>query len=95
MAKNKSEVVKVGIPTMLYKYPGKTEEIHGLGCFDYLIVDESEVDSFLEEGYFKTTVAAKEAHENKEGESLKVENDDLKAKLAATESDKKSAWTTK
>lgn len=94
MAKVKEDKVeKVSVPTMLYKYPGKTEEIHALGCFDYIIVDETEVDSFLEEGYFKTTVEAKDDYEAKEAESLKAENDDLKAKLAAsTKPETKGAW---
>ena len=48
--------------TMLYKAPGP-HEIHG-GHFDYTIVDadvEGELEQAIEEGWFLTTDAAKEA----------------------------------
>lgn len=44
-------------PTMLYKHPGK-HKIHG-DSFDYVIVDESEVDAKLKEGWAKSTDDAK------------------------------------
>lgn len=44
---------------MLYKYPG-IHELHG-DKFDYIVVDESEVDTKLKEGWFKTTPEAKES----------------------------------
>lgn len=44
-------------PTMLYKHPGK-HKIHG-DSFDYVIVDESEVDAKLKGGWAKTTEDAK------------------------------------
>lgn len=48
-------------PTMVLKYPGK----HQLqdGCYDWLIVDESEVDDALKEGWFRTKEEAKAAYE--------------------------------
>jgi hypothetical protein len=44
-------------PTMLYKHPGQ-HKIHG-DSFDYVIVDESEVEAKLKEGWAKGTEEAK------------------------------------
>ena len=42
---------------MIYKYPGK-HAIHG-DRFDYMVVDEADVDAKLKEGWAKTTKEAK------------------------------------
>lgn len=42
---------------MLYKYPG-SHDMHG-DKFDYIIVDESEVDAKVKAGWSKTTDEAK------------------------------------
>lgn len=44
-------------PTMLYKHPGK-HEIHG-DKFDYIIVDEEDIESAIADGWFRTTDEAK------------------------------------
>lgn len=44
-------------PTMLYKHPGQ-HEIHG-STFDYIIVDESDVEQAIKDGWFLTTDEAK------------------------------------
>ena len=53
--------------TMLYKYPSKNKgnfenkgvaKVDGVN-FDYLIVEEEQIDTFLKKGYFKTTSEAK------------------------------------
>jgi len=46
---------------MLYK-PNGSHKIHG-GMFDYIIVDDSEVDTALSDGWFRTTTEAKESVE--------------------------------
>lgn len=43
---------------MLYKHPGK-HELHG-DKFDYIVVDELEVDKALNDGWYKTTPEALE-----------------------------------
>lgn len=48
-------------PTMVLKYPGKHQLQDGL--YDWLIVDESEVEEALKEGWFRTKEEAKAAHE--------------------------------
>jgi hypothetical protein len=48
-------------PTMLYKCPGP-HPIHG-GFYDTTIVDASEIDKALSEGWYLTTPDAKAAHE--------------------------------
>jgi predicted trehalose synthase len=45
-------------PTMLYKHPGK-HEIHGSN-FDYIIVDESDIEQAIKDGWFMTTDEAKD-----------------------------------
>lgn len=47
--------------TMLYKFPG-SQEIHG-GHFDYIIVEEDEIEAKQAEGWSLTTTEAKAAHE--------------------------------
>jgi len=42
--------------TMLYKHPGK-HDIHG-DKFDYVVVPSQDVDSFVDDGWFKTTADA-------------------------------------
>ncbi len=42
---------------MLYKHPGK-HEIHGSN-FDYIIVDESDIEQAIKDGWFLTTDEAK------------------------------------
>jgi hypothetical protein len=44
-------------PTMLYKHPGQ-HEIHG-NNFDYIIVDESDIEQAIKDGWFLTTDEAK------------------------------------
>ena len=44
-------------PTMLYKHPGQ-HEIHGSN-FDYIIVDESDIEQAIKDGWFLTTDEAK------------------------------------
>jgi hypothetical protein len=44
-------------PTMLYKHPGQ-HEIHG-ASFDYIIVDESDIEQAVKDGWFLTTNEAK------------------------------------
>jgi hypothetical protein len=44
-------------PTMLYKHPGK-HEIHESN-FDYIIVDQSDVEQAIKDGWFLTTDEAK------------------------------------
>jgi len=44
-------------PTMLYKHPGK-HEIHG-ASFDYIIVDETEIEDAIKDGWSLTTDEAK------------------------------------
>jgi hypothetical protein len=44
-------------PTMLYKHPGQ-HEIHGSN-FDYIIVDESDIEQAIKDGWFLTTEEAK------------------------------------
>lgn len=56
-------------PTMLYKHPG-SHEIHG-DRFDYIIVDEDEVNQALADGWALTTDGAK--HKNQRDE-VKVES---------------------
>ena len=48
-------------PTMVLKYPGKHQFQDG--SYDYQIVDESEVDAALSEGWFRTKEEAKAAYE--------------------------------
>jgi len=48
-------------PTMLYKAPGPYE-IHG-GHFDYIIVEEEEIEASKANGWHLTTPEAKEARE--------------------------------
>jgi hypothetical protein len=57
---------------MLYK-EGGPHKFHG-GNFDYIIVDELEVDKALEDGWFLTTPEAKEAKKTKVIES-KIDTD--------------------
>lgn len=45
-------------PTMLYKHPG-AHEMHG-DKFDYIVVDEQDVDQAKKEGWHLTTTEAKE-----------------------------------
>lgn len=45
--------------TMLYR-SGITEKIHGVAV-DYTVVDESEVDAMLEDGWYRTPAGVKEA----------------------------------
>jgi hypothetical protein len=47
--------------TMLYKAPGP-HEIHG-GKFDYTIVDDDQIEATLADGWYLTTIEAKEAHQ--------------------------------
>lgn len=56
---------------MLYKTPGP-HKFHG-GDFDYIIVDEVNVDASLVDGWFLTTDEAKEAPAPKRGRKPKVE----------------------
>jgi predicted amino acid-binding ACT domain protein len=44
-------------PTMLYKHPGQ-HEIHGSN-FDYIIVDEVDIEQAIKDGWFLTTDEAK------------------------------------
>lgn len=44
-------------PTMLYKHPGK-HQIHD-SAFDYIIVDESDIEQAIKDGWFLTTDEAK------------------------------------
>jgi len=53
---------------MLYKGNGKTK-LHSV-MVDYIVIDEEEVESLLEDGYFKTPIEADEAANDK------VESDD-------------------
>lgn len=83
--------------TMLYQYPSviksnsKTKgfiDIRGVGRFDYIVVDESEVEACLKEGFFKTTA---EAFENNNKNSLELNDlkelsfDDIKSKYTVEE----------
>ena len=56
---------------MLYKSPGP-HKFHG-GDFDYIIVEEADVDACLAEGWWLTTPAAKDAAPVKRGRKPKVE----------------------
>ena len=47
-------------PTMVLKYPGKHQFQDG--SYDYQIVDESDVDAALAEGWFRTKEEAKQAY---------------------------------
>ena len=44
-------------PTMLYKHPGK-HEIHDSN-FDFIIVDEIDIEKAIKDGWFLTTCEAK------------------------------------
>ena len=59
---------------MLYKKPGK-HKLHG-DTFDYIVVDEEEVDVATSNGWHKTTTEAKEAYND---EDVKRENLTAKA----------------
>lgn len=48
--------------TMLYKCPGP-HDIHG-GNFDYIIVDDDQIDDALEDGWHLTTPEAKQARDD-------------------------------
>lgn len=58
---------------MLYKHPGK-HKIHG-DKFDYIIVDEKDVNDALIKGWFKTTPEALNASKGKKSDS-KPNSDD-------------------
>jgi len=60
---------------MLYKKPGK-HKMHG-DTFDYIVVDESEVDRSTSQGWCKTTTEAKEAYLDKD-----VKRENLTAKAS-------------
>ena len=63
---------------MLYK-EGGPHKFHG-GNFDYIIVDELEVDKSLEDGWFLTTTEAKEAGEPKDNTPPTRDEMEAKAK---------------
>ncbi len=60
---------------MLYKQPGK-HKIHG-DTFDYVVVNEDEVEVSLSHGWHKTTTEAKDAYSNKD-----TKRENLTAKAA-------------
>ncbi len=60
---------------MLYKKPGK-HKIHG-DTFDYVVVNEADVEASIDNGWHKTTTEAKEAYEDKD-----VKRENLTAKAA-------------
>ncbi len=60
---------------MLYKKPGK-HKMHG-DTFSYVVIDESEVEASINDGWHKTTTEAKEAYEDKD-----VKRENLTAKAA-------------
>jgi hypothetical protein len=74
---------------MLYKAGGK-HEIHG-GKFDYIVVDESEVEAKLKEGWFKTTPEALEAAQ-KAGQG-QTQGKTAKTAPAATVGTPSGAWS--
>ena len=49
--------------TMLYKWPG-THEVHG-DFFDYIVVNDSDIEQVLAQGWHLTTPEAKEASKPK------------------------------
>ena len=48
-------------PTMVLRFPGKHQFQDG--CYDWLIVDESEVEAALKDGWYRTKEEAKAAYE--------------------------------
>lgn len=64
-------------PTMLYKSPGP-HEIHG-GHFDYITVDEDEIEDALADGWHLTTPDAKAAHEAAKAEAAEASKGDTGA----------------
>ena len=56
---------------MLYKSPGP-HKFHG-GDFDYIVVDEADVDARVADGWCLTTTEASEAPVPKRGRKPKVE----------------------
>ena len=60
---------------MLYKQPGK-HKIHG-DTFDYVVVNEDEVEVSLSNGWHMTTTEAKEAYKDKD-----IKRENLTAKAA-------------
>ena len=56
--------------TMLYKFPG-AHEMHG-AKFDYIIVDEQDIDQAKKDGWHLTTTGAKEAAEGTTTEAPKA-----------------------
>jgi hypothetical protein len=73
-------------PTMLYKYPGK-HEIHG-STFDYIIVDESEIDDALKLGWHRSTDEAKNNSPASRSE-LEIKAGELGIKFDGRTSDRK------
>lgn len=63
--------------TALYKYPG-SQDIHG-DKFDFLAVDDAEVEAKVAEGWSLTTPGAKAVHQ------AKIDADNAVAKAAADE----------
>lgn len=67
--------------TMLYKAPGP-HEIHG-GHFDYIIVDDDQIEAKLAAGWYLTTTEAKAAHQaslQQAADSAPPTRDELKRK---------------
>lgn len=56
---------------MLFKSPGP-HKFHG-GDFDYIVVEEADVDTCLSEGWWLTTTEASEPPAPKRGRKPKVE----------------------
>ena len=59
---------------MLYKHPGK-HEIHG-DKFDYIIVDSSDVEKNLKDGWHKTTTDAINSLKNVSSDTIEKEVED-------------------
>lgn len=70
--------------TMLYRCPGP-HQIHG-GQFDYVIVDDEQIEAKLDEGWHLTTPEAKAAHEEEQAAQLVASSGSTsdEAKPAAT-----------
>lgn len=66
-------------PTMLYKYPGphKIDD----GYYDYCIVDASEVENKIKEGWSKTIAEAKNSKTEKKNEKKEISEEEVKDAL--------------
>jgi len=75
-------------PTMLYKHPGK-HEIHG-STFDYIIVDEVDIEQAIKNGWFLNTDEAKAGFlENSDSTDIKKEEMIQKAESLGIKIDKR------